>query len=118
MKKKTIEAPLNFGDYLICNHEKYDRAINGAMGSQGRLSGGVGKDATAETILAEYDKLGGLIMTKDGQKVATGSFYDFENRIARTDVKKAKKPNTGGLKITDDNVGDKPKKGRKVKIEE
>lgn len=44
----------------------------------------VGSDAT--TLLAEYDRLGGLI-TKNGDKVKTGSFYDFEAKKPRAKPK-------------------------------
>ena len=92
------------------------------MGAGGTLHGGLGKDASAEAILAEYDKLAGTIRTKDGVKVETGSFWDFENKCARKEplVKLAKSPNIAGLKINTEEVGDKgSKKGRKKKqIEE
>lgn len=72
---------LTVGEYTAVNSYKLDRAINGTMGSKGALVGGVGSDADPKEILAEYDRLGGLIL-KGKYKVKTGSFYDF----------KAKKP--------------------------
>ena len=73
---------MNILGYDLVNDEKVNRAIYGSIGQEGRLSGGVGENATDEVKLAEYDKLGGLI-TKDGNKVKTGSFYNFEKKIAR-----------------------------------
>ena len=46
------------------------------------MSGGVGENASDEVKLAEYDKLAGYI-TKDGNKVKTGSFWDFDKRKMR-----------------------------------
>jgi len=68
--------------YVCVNAEKLDRVINGAMSSGGKLFGGLGEDADEKDILAAYDKLAGYIK-KDGIKVKTGSFYDFENKKAR-----------------------------------
>lgn len=68
--------------YTLANEEKIDRAINGSIGSEGRLVGGIGSKATDEELIAEYDRLGGLIQ-KDGNKVKTGSFYDFEKKQPR-----------------------------------
>lgn len=92
--------------------DKVERAINGSVGAQGSLVGGVGKEATPEAIIAEYDRLGGLIvkikpglkpedlnlpedatpeeklkaekkLMKMSYKVKTGSFYDFKKGEAR-----------------------------------
>lgn len=115
-KEQIVKPPVGFGDYLICNHDKLNRVINGTVGSKGGLVGGLGKDASPEAILAEYDKLGGLIRNKAGENIAMGSFYDFENKCARTDISLAKKPNEGGLKIAEEHIGDvvdKPKKKKK-----
>ena len=68
--------------FTLVSEDKLNRAVYGAEGPEGRLSGGVGEDASAETILAAYDKLGGLIY-KGKSKVKTGSFYDFENKKPR-----------------------------------
>lgn len=127
-KKKLVPAkPTEFGDYLLVNAEKLDRAINGVVGHGGVMMGGVGKDADEQTILAEYDRLGGLILKKNGGvaydedeegnetekpvdvKVATGSFYDFKARRPRTkpEVKIARNPNRKGVAYaTTENVGD------------
>jgi len=122
MKKttqKSIEQPEEVSGYLFFNKEKLDRVINGSTGSDGRLVGGLGKDASKDEILAEYDKLGGLIKTKDGQKVETGSFYDFKNHCAKTSVKIAEKANKKGiLNIKTEEVGDEVKPKRKQKDED
>lgn len=119
-KKKAIpvqEPVADFGDFVVYNPDKLHRAINGSTTSRGSMEGGVGKDASPEAILAEYDRLGGLIKTKGGQKVAIGSFYDFEAGKPRKEptVELDEKPNEGGLNIVTENVGDdeKPKKKKK-----
>jgi len=68
--------------YECVNSEKLDRAINGSVGKEGRLYGGVGEDASDMVKLATYDKIGGLIR-KDGKKVKMGSFFDFEKKVVR-----------------------------------
>ncbi len=120
MAKKVENKPIEIGKYQLVSLEKLDRVINGDVGSGGKLIGGLGKDAPIERILAEYDKLGGLIL-KDGQKLETGSFYDFENKKDKIEpnIVITKKPK-GGIKINEEEVGDSemPKKGRKKVIEE
>lgn len=69
-------------EFTLANEEKLNRAINGSMGALGKLVGGVGEDASDEVKLAEYDKLGGLVL-KGKYKVKSGSFYDFEKGAAR-----------------------------------
>ena len=66
--------------YTLANAEKLDRAINGTVGSRGSAIGGVGPGDQA-AILAEYDRLGGLIL-KGKYKVKTGSFYDLRLKKA------------------------------------
>ncbi len=71
--------------YDLVNDEKADRALNGTMNDKSERIGGVIKaDGTWDdaALLAEYDKLGGLI-TKGNDKVVTGSFWDFRNKAAR-----------------------------------
>lgn len=74
---------LDLSGFHLQNHEKVNRAIHGSMTSGGQLKGGVGEDAAPAAILAEYDRLGGLVL-KNGRKVKTGSFYDFKGRRPRT----------------------------------
>ena len=68
------------------NQEKTARALHGTVMNDGRLSGGVMKDGKYDddSLLAEYDRIGGLIRDEEGNKVKTGSFYDFENRKPRS----------------------------------
>lgn len=72
--------------FVLVNGEKVERAKYGAMSREGKLVGGVGEDAAPAALLAEYDRLGGLVL-KDGVKVRTGSFYDFEARAPRKEPK-------------------------------
>lgn len=62
-------------EYICANADKFKRAVEGTE-TGGKLVGGVGKEASDLEKLAAYDKLGGLV-TKDGYKVKSGSFYDF-----------------------------------------
>ena len=71
--------------FKLVNDEKVDRANNGTIGAKGQLAGGVGSESP-EAILAEYDRLGGLVL-KDGERVATGSFYDFSAKAPRKEPK-------------------------------
>lgn len=74
---------MNIGKYVLANPEKVDRAINGTVGAGGQPRGGVGPEAKPAAIIAEYDRLGGHIITADGgYKVKPGSFYDFKNKKA------------------------------------
>lgn len=73
---------MNIGPFKLENEEKLHRAIYGTVGKGGAMIGGVGEGASEDQILAEYDKLAGLI-TKNGEKVKTGSFYDFKERKPR-----------------------------------
>lgn len=88
-------------DFELINEEKVERALNGTQAGT-RLVGGIGGGAYKEdgvwknngeelsdkqvevlesSLLAEYDKLGGLI-TKDGDVVKMGCFYDFKAKKA------------------------------------
>ena len=83
-KKKIVKKEgRKLEGYVCVNEAKLDRVINGSMASGGKLEGGLGEGASEKDILVAYDKLGGLI-TKDGIKVKIGSFYDFENKQARS----------------------------------
>lgn len=79
----------NILGYDLVNEEKYFRAINGVVLREGKQLNkkqggtcGVGEDATDEEKIAEYDRLGGLIL-KNGNKVKLGAFYDFEHKTIR-----------------------------------
>lgn len=73
---------MRIGKYTLANSDKLERAINGTILDQGRMTGGVGADADESEIIAEYDRLGGLILKDDKYKVKTGSFYDFKTKKA------------------------------------
>lgn len=76
---------MNVNGYELVNDEKVTRATFGTMGRMGALTGGVGEKEAEENpdkLIAEYDRLGGLI-TKNGDKVKMGSFYDFEKKKPR-----------------------------------
>lgn len=68
-------------EFELVNEDKAERTINGTIGRNASMVGGVGQDASPEAKIAEYDRLGGLIKYS-GDTVKKGSFYDF----------KAKKP--------------------------
>lgn len=68
--------------FVLENEDKVTRAIFGSVGSEGKLHGGVGEKADESAILAEYDRLGGLV-TMNERKVITGSFYDFAKKAPR-----------------------------------
>lgn len=75
-----MDIPNNVKGFELINSEKVERALVGTVQRTGALSGGVQKpDGTydGDALLAEYDRLGGLVR-KDGEKVKTGSFYDFK----------------------------------------
>lgn len=69
-------------EFYLANEAKVRRVIEGTeSAATHRLEGGLGLEAKPEDILAQYDRLGGLI-TVNGNKVKTGSFWDFENKKA------------------------------------
>lgn len=129
--RQIIQEPVNYGDFIIVNREKLSRVIEGYIGRGGAQVSGLGKNATPEQVLPMYDKLGGLILTKDGRNVATGTFWDFENKCPKS-FEENEKPtsdtvatedsqiNKGGLKVNEVHVGDnvKPRRGRKPKMVE
>ena len=75
-----------YNGYVCQNVEKLNRVIYGTPGKEGQMEGGLLKegiqleDLKDEDILATYDKLGGLILNKDGRKVETGSFFNFQRK--------------------------------------
>lgn len=81
MKKQDDQK---VGEFYLVNREKLDRAINGTITDGGKLKGGVGPDASDAEVLAEYDKLGGLIK-KAGLKVKLGCFWDSATKKAFKD---------------------------------
>lgn len=77
-KKESVKKMMGFE---LVNPDKVHRAIHGSIGKGGLPSGGVGEGAPDEKVIAEYDRLGGLIR-KDGNKVKMGCFYDFAAKKA------------------------------------
>ncbi len=115
--KKAENKPTPIGEFILVNQEKIDRVINGIIGKNGQLVGGLGKDASEEAIIAEYDRIGGLIRNKDGQKIAIGSFYDFENKKPRTEysIELAGQPIAQEKEIEISGPNEPQKKTRKIK---
>jgi len=60
--------------YELINNEKVERALSKITKEDGSYD--------KNTLLAEYDKLGGLIRNQEGSKIKIGSFYDFKNKKA------------------------------------
>ena len=136
-----MKLPKKAGGFDLINPEKVDRALLGeTLSSGGRGPGLLKEDGTWDEalLLAAYDKLGGLIR-KNGDKVTTGSFYDFQNKKPRLTPKisfafrvngKAIEVPDGeelpGLvkaaKIEKEEAEEaekvKPKKGKKAKVED
>ena len=83
--KKKIQIPdgaKSFDGLTLINKEKLDRVIVGVVGREGKVYGGLGDQANPSDVLAQYDKLGGLIL-KNGNKVKTGCFWDFEKKCPK-----------------------------------
>jgi len=76
--KEAIKDAKIVGGYTLENASKVTRALQVVSDAKG------GYDDSA--LLAEYDKTGGYI-TKNGDKVKMGSFYDFANKKARVEPK-------------------------------
>lgn len=76
-----IKEAIKVGKYTLENPEKIMRSLHGSMNDKGEFVGGVLKNGAFDDdeLLAEYDRIGGLI-TRSGDKVATGSFYNFAER--------------------------------------
>lgn len=75
---------MQINGFDLVNEEKIERAKHGTVTRGGKLTGGVGDEASEEALIAEYDRLGGLIV-KDGVNVKIGSFYDFAKRAPRAE---------------------------------
>lgn len=88
--------------FELVNADKFERALNGTPNDKGELRGGVGGgaylsggvwlkngkpisdeevEALEARLIAEYDRLGGFIR-RNGDKVKTGSFWDFKGKKA------------------------------------
>lgn len=80
-----MEVPSNVKGFELVNAEKVERALTGSANRAGSLIGGVQKPDGSyddDALLAEYDRLGGLVRKGDNV-VKTGSFYDFTARRPR-----------------------------------
>lgn len=80
-----MDIPNNVKGFELLNPEKVERALVGTVTRSGALSGGVqAPDGTYndDALLAEYDRLGGLIRKGD-DKVKMGSFFDFKAKKPR-----------------------------------
>ena len=81
--------------FVMQNADKLDRVLEGTVGRSGNAEGGLkashGEDVLEEQpelVLAHYDKLGGLIISEEGNyKVKTGSFWDFKKKAPRGEGK-------------------------------
>ena len=73
-KPKAMQL-VDVGKYVLMNDEKVGRALDK-----------IGADGTDEQLLAEYDRLGGAVKL-EGRKLAMGTFYDFEEKKAREEIK-------------------------------
>ncbi len=114
--------PIEYGEFLLVNREKLDRVILGTVAREGQMTGGLGENAPIEQILAYYDKLAGLITDKNGQKLKNGCFWDFKKKYPKETPEIVYRDNVStsktNIKVNVEEVGDKSKKGRKMKIEE
>ena len=126
---------MKVGKFILVNAEKVDRALHGTPNDKGEYRGGVAKeDGTYENsaLLAEYDKIGGLIRV-GGDKVKTGSFYDFKKKKPRVKPEVVFVFNVNGkfVEVADGvelpgqvkaariaEEDEKPKKGKKEVVEE
>lgn len=98
---------MQIGKYKLEFKPKVERAI-----------AKVGKD-NENAILAEYDKLGGLI-TLNGEKVKRGSFYNVESGKAHTKpkvvvIKKARASMEETIEEEEEVVEEKPKEKKAEK---
>lgn len=117
-KKAEAVEPVALAGFFLVNHDKLDRVINGSVGKEGKSYGGVDKDASDAQVLAEYDRLAGLILDQNNQKVANGSFYDFEEGAPRVNPLVALAPilNSSGVpRVSVKESSGEVKKGRRSK---
>lgn len=112
---------MEVNNFILDNSEKVSRAINGVSFRHKGIvekNGGLPKDHTPEQLLAEYDRLGGLILTKDNIKVKNGSFYDFEKKQPRKEPDIKFITNVDGDEIEVDEKEAKALKAAQKKIKE
>lgn len=83
-----MRVKIKEGSFDLLNADKVTRALDGSPTPNGSVGGVRKSDGSYDSneLLAEYDKLGGLIR-KGTDKVKTGSFYDFKLKEARKEAK-------------------------------
>lgn len=72
---------MRVGDFELVNDDKLRRVIEGQPNAKGEMSVGLGEAAIEDepdAVIAQYDRLGGLIRGEEGAKVKTGCFWDFK----------------------------------------
>ena len=114
------EKALIIKGYTLANADKVNRALDGAMNDRGQFIGGVRKadgSYEAEALLAEYDRIGGLIK-KGEDKVRMGSFYEFSARRPRLEPKVEFEFRVNGEVIIVPAEEPKPNKVKAVQIAE
>lgn len=72
--------------YTLVNEDKLNRVIYGSLSREGKSIGGVGEEASEDSILAHYDKLGGLIK-KGEYNLKVGGFWDSLRKAPRATPK-------------------------------
>lgn len=77
-----MKIKIKEGVFVLQNEGKVRRVVENTTGSSGNLIKGLGADAKPEDVIAAYDRIAGYITGKEGAKVKTGSFYDFDNKKA------------------------------------
>ena len=117
-----MEKTMKVGKYTLMNMEKVTRALEGSPNDRGELNGGVADgegNFKPESLLAEYDRIGGLIRV-ESDKVVTGSFYDFKGRKpkAEAEVKFIYKVNGKFVEVKEDAEVPGEVKAAKILVEE
>lgn len=106
--------------FTLVNEDKITRALDGNQNEHGEFVGGIRKEDgsyVAEELLAEYDKLGGLIR-KGEDKVRMGSFFDFKKKSPRAEAKVEFEFRVNGEVIYVPAEEEKPNKVKAVQIAE
>ena len=76
-RDEKLKSAFKISDYILANEAKA-RQVQGVLGYNG----------SDDAILAAYDKRGGLILKVENREVVpTGTFYDFEKKVAKFDKK-------------------------------
>lgn len=115
-KASTIESIEDFDvidGFVLENHDKLQRAVEGEVKRAGVPEGGLLQEygelskIPPALVLAHYDRLAGYITKNVGGsgsvKVKTGSFWDFKKKAPRPKPKLMYIFNVGGTKVEVDN---------------